>query len=68
MHDLIVKLVEALLALVLAWAGISCTAAVPSAAIQNYPPSTAVNVNAQQVDDGSTAAVNPQVPATQPSR
>lgn len=65
-NELIVKLVQALLSVLLVWLGGGCTAAVPSAAIQNYPPSVTTTVHQAQADDGSTALVGPPVPATRP--
>ena len=64
--ELLVRLVQAMLAVFLAWLGGGCTAAVPSAAIQNYPPSVSTTVQQAQADDGSSANMGPQMPATQP--
>lgn len=65
-NELLVRMVQAVLAVFLAWLGGGCTAAVPSAAVQNYPPSVSTTVQQSQADDGSSANMGPQVPATQP--
>lgn len=64
--EVFIKLVQALLTALMVWIGGGCTAAVPSAAIQNYPPSVSTVVNQAQADDGSSALVGPPAPATRP--
>ncbi len=66
--ELLVRILQASLAVFLAWLCGGCTAAVPSAAIQNYPPSVATTVTTVQADDGSAAFVGPPQPATNPSK
>lgn len=66
--ELLVRIMQAVLSVLLAWLGVGCTAAVPSAAIQNYPPSVATTVTTVQADDGSEASVVPPQPATNPSK
>lgn len=65
-NELLVKLVQALLTVLMVWLGGGCTAAVPSAAIRNYPPSVSTVVNQTQAGDGSSALVGPPAPATRP--
>lgn len=66
--EFLVRIVQAVFALLLSWLGGGCTAAVPSAAIQNYPPSVEVQAVQNQTGEGpATANVGP-LPQSQPSR